>query len=47
MNGASNTAGHSTNGLTLGSGTGHIVTQLVYGAAPDTAVDRFSPRRFS
>ena len=40
-------AGHSMTGLTLGPGTGRIVAQLVCGEAPDIAIDRFSPRRFS
>jgi D-amino-acid dehydrogenase len=40
-------AGHSMIGLTLGPGTGRIVAQLVCGEAPEIAIDRFSPRRFS
>ena len=40
-------AGHSMTGLTLGPGTGRLVAQLVCGEAPDIAIDRFSPRRFS
>ena len=40
-------AGHSMVGLTLGPGTGRIVAQLVCGDAPEIAIDRFSPRRFS
>lgn len=39
-------AGHSMVGLTLGSGTGRLVAQLVCGEVPSVPVDRFAAGRF-